>query len=295
MDGALKKNSFCSKYRRLPTEDSELKTLIGCLQESRDSIPTTFRRSLPSFSLRSGVVYTENQTPQGATRHLALPVNIHHETLESHHDEASLGHLGYRQTLVRIRGIILAKIIHHYVRTCRECQRRKTPPVQPSGYVEPVATPRAPFEQIGMDLLGPFPRSSPGNRIIFATDSLTRQAETKALPQGQQQKRQSPSLRVSCFGKGLLPSYSLMGNRIAKQTGPENPPAEPHDPPEDSLYHPQTNGLIGRLNGIPTGVIPVYVDVAPKTWDQTLSCVAPAHNMATYEITSLTSFHLAHR
>ncbi|KAM7293332.1 DDE-type integrase/transposase/recombinase [Ixodes scapularis] len=61
----------------------------------------------------------------------------------------------------------------------------KKPPTRPSGLLQPIAPPSAPFQQIGMDLLGPFPPSTQGNRwIIVATDYLTRYAETKALPSG---------------------------------------------------------------------------------------------------------------
>lgn len=63
--------------------------------------------------------------------------------------------------------------------------RRKIPPLKPAGLLKPIEPPKVPFEQVGMDLLGPFPVSSSGNRwIIVATDYMTRYAETSSLPKG---------------------------------------------------------------------------------------------------------------
>ena len=62
--------------------------------------------------------------------------------------------------------------IKEYVRTCEDCQkrlkgRRKEP-------LHPIQVGRA-FEQIGIDLVGPLPITTLGNRyIIVATDYLTR-------------------------------------------------------------------------------------------------------------------------
>ncbi|KAM7314070.1 DDE-type integrase/transposase/recombinase [Ixodes scapularis] len=68
------------------------------------------------------------------------------------------------------------------------CQRRQKPPTKPSGLLHPIPPPpppSMPFQQIGMDLLGPLPPSTSGNRwIIVATDYLRRYAKTKALPAG---------------------------------------------------------------------------------------------------------------
>lgn len=51
-----------------------------------------------------------------------------------------------------------------------------------SGLLPPITPPTSPFQQIGMDLLGPFPPSTQRNLwIIVGTNCLKRYVETKAL------------------------------------------------------------------------------------------------------------------
>ncbi|XP_077505291.1 uncharacterized protein LOC144115035 [Amblyomma americanum] len=54
----------------------------------------------------------------------------------------------------------------------------KAPPTRPAGFLNPFEPHSRPFQQIGMTLLGPFPKSK---RIIVATDYLTRYAEINRL------------------------------------------------------------------------------------------------------------------
>lgn len=50
---------------------------------------------------------------------------------------------------------------------------------------QPVEPPRRPFQQIDVDLLGPFTTSNSGNKwIVVANDYLARYTETMALPKG---------------------------------------------------------------------------------------------------------------
>lgn len=76
----------------------------------------------------------------------------------------------------------LPNMVRNYVRRCRECQRRKTPPTRLASFLQRIKPPREPPKQIGIDLLGPFRLSSTCNRwIIVATDYSTRYAETSYL------------------------------------------------------------------------------------------------------------------
>lgn len=61
-----------------------------------------------------------------------------------------------------------------------------------------------------------------------------------------------------------------------------------------TAYHPQTNGLIERLNKTLADMISMYVDVEHKTWDQILPYVTFACNTATQETTRFTPFRLVY-
>lgn len=136
-----------------------------------------------------------------------------------------------------------------YVRTCRDFQLRKKPPVRPAGLLCPLDPPDAPFRQVGMDLLGPFPSSVSVNKlIIVATDYLTRYAETKALPNG------TASEVAIFFMESIVLRHGVptivITDRGTAFTAPflqdifrlTNSPRR-----KCTSYHPQTNGLRERL------------------------------------------------
>lgn len=59
----------------------------------------------------------------------------------------------------------------------------KPPTSLPAGQLQPLDIPAEPFFRVGLDLLGPFPLSSSGNKwTAVATDYATRYAITRALP-----------------------------------------------------------------------------------------------------------------
>ncbi|GFV68094.1 transposon Ty3-I Gag-Pol polyprotein [Trichonephila clavipes] len=66
---------------------------------------------------------------------------------------------------------------------CRECQRRKSVNQKPPGLLIPIPPALAPFQRVGIDLLGRFPRLTNENKwIIVCMNYLFRFTITKALP-----------------------------------------------------------------------------------------------------------------
>ncbi len=81
----------------------------------------------------------------------------------------------------------LAHDLALYVNSCLLCQKRKSVcslTSLPTGMLQSIKVDR-PFQKIGVDLLGPFPTSLKGNKmIIVAVDYLTKWVELQALPTG---------------------------------------------------------------------------------------------------------------
>ncbi|KAM7298963.1 DDE-type integrase/transposase/recombinase [Ixodes scapularis] len=192
--------------------------------------------------------------------------------------------------------LTLSKTVHLYTRSCHECQRRKKPPTRPAGLLQPISPPTAPFQQIGMDLLGPFPPSTSGNRwIIVATDYLTRYAETKALPSGTAVevakffiesivlRHGAPEVLITDRGSSFMAQLTQEILRLSHTSHRRT-----------TAYHPQTNGLTERLNKTIADMISMYVDVEHKTWDEVLPYVTFAYNTAVQETTGFTPFQLVH-
>lgn len=181
-----------SEMAQLQRADPELLLIIQHLEGFDAHIPTAFIRNIASFSLRNSILYKRNF---GNTRDalLVVPMAMHAEILYACHDEASAGHLGVSRIVARICEKYywpkLLQTVQQYVKTCRECERRKTPPLKPAGLLQPIKPPTAPYQQVGMDLLGPFPTSTRG--IVVATDYLTRYARQRLFCGGRRLKLRS--------------------------------------------------------------------------------------------------------
>lgn len=183
-----------------------------------------------------------------------------------------------------------------FERYCRDCQRRKTPPEKPAGLLQPIDPPKAPFQQVGMDLLGPIPPSSSGNKwIVVAKDYLTRYCETKALPRGAAAevakffienivlRHGAPKVlitdRGAAFTAQLIQEVLKLSCTSHRRT---------------TAYHPQANGLTERLNKTVADMLSMYVDVDHRNWDSILPYVTFAYNTAAQETTRFTPFRLVH-
>jgi hypothetical protein len=75
----------------------------------------------------------------------------------------------------------MTQCVISYVRSCIDCQSKKQPKEHPAGYLASIRSQRT-FEKIGLDLIGPFPLSSLGNRrVIIIVDYFTKWVIAKAV------------------------------------------------------------------------------------------------------------------
>ncbi|UYV60442.1 K02A2.6-like [Cordylochernes scorpioides] len=171
-----------------------------------------------------------------------------------------------------------------------------TPSQQPSGQLQPIPPASRPFERIGIDLLGRFPKSSNGNRwIVVCTDYYSRHVETAALPRGTATeiadfflkrivlRHGAPKILISDRGSSflskLLTQVLKICNTIHKKT---------------TSYHPQTNGQTERMNRTLTDMILMYIDEKHQNWDEILPFVTFAYNSSVQETTGYSPYFLIH-
>lgn len=281
-------------------EDTTLLPIIRYLQGADVVVPRPISRGLTTYCLRDNVLYKKNFDNSEETYLLVVPASLRDEVMQACHDDPCAGHLGFARTLARIRQKYcwpqLFSSVQHYVRSCRDCQRRKVPPLKPAGLLKPLEPPHAPFQQVGMDLLGPFPTSYTGNKwIVVTTDYLTRYAETKLVPRATATevstffvhdivlRHGAPSVlitdRGTAFTAELIWEIVTLTHTNHRKT---------------TVYHPQTNGLTERLNRTLADMLSMYVDIQHKTWDQILPYVTFAYNTAVQETTRFTPFELVY-
>lgn len=277
-----------STFKTEQQNDDSLKQLLAAKKTS------TANR----FCTRDGLLYKKNYSTTGSRYLLVVPKSLRNSILRAMHDDPTSGHLGAARTLYRLQERFYWPNMHQttrqYVSSCNECQRRKRPTSTPPGRLHPVPPPRAPFEQVGVDLLGPFPRSSNGNRwIVVCTDHLERYCETAAIPSATAAdvclfllrfiilRHGPPKVVISDRGRQFTADVVEEMLRLCCSSFRHSTP-----------YHPQTNGLTERTNRTLTNMLPMYISTDHKNWDSVLPFVTYAFNTAQHETTGYSPFFL---
>ena len=102
---------------------------------------------------------------------LVVPKLLIKFILQICHDSPMGGHAGIQNTTDRVREHYffprLSTVVSEYVRSCHECQIRKTSSLHTKAGIVAYPTPTEPFQVWEVDLCGPFPLSSAGHSYIF--------------------------------------------------------------------------------------------------------------------------------
>ncbi len=256
-----------------------------------------------NYTIENGLLYRLTVTGEEETDvelRLCIPKELRTTILQACHDDITSGHLGETRTYDRVtqryfwNGI--SRDIEKYIKACPDCQSRKKGQYRkPPGFLELTQVEKS-WDRVGMDILGPFPASSLGNRyIIVAVDYVTKWAEAVALPvAGAKQvaeffvqeillRHGAPRKLTTDQGKCFV---ATMMQRVltAMETNHRTTTA----------YHPQANGLVERLNHTLADMLSMYVSRDHKDWDVTLPFVRFAYNTSRQETTGKSPFYLMH-
>ncbi len=133
-----------------------------------------------ALRLCDGVLQRGWQEPAaGETRwQVVVPKTLWHVVLQAVHGAPGSGHSGVNKTLRRLRqGFYWGQHrqdVEDYCRRCDSCTARKGPTDRSHAQFQQFPA-GGPMERVGIDVLGPFPRTERGNRyILTAMDYFTK-------------------------------------------------------------------------------------------------------------------------
>ena len=226
-----------------------------------------------------------------------VKINDVERILFNGHSESHSGHFGIENTYHRILRKYywpqMYKTIENYIKACDICQRKGR--TTKNNQLNPIPV-REPFEKIGIDLVGPLPITSNNNRyIVVAIDYLTKWAEARAISDAAATTI-LPFLYedIIChhgFSKEIISDRgTTFANELIKELTEKCQIKHRLSAP----YHPQTNGLVERLNRTLCTSLAKYVQLYKQDWDHFLPSILFAYRTMRQNTTHFEPFYLTY-
>ena len=239
----------------------------------------------------------EDQNGCGFHLQLVVPRAQKEVILQEVHGGMLSGHLGGNKTFKRLKERFYwpgySSDAREWCRLCQSCAARKNPPQHRRG---PLQNIRAgyPMQIVATDIMGPFPPSKSGNKyILVASDYFTRWVEAFAIP-NQEAVTVAKTLTDNVFCRFSMPDqlHSDMGPQfesdIIKELSKLLQIRKTHTTP----YHPQSDGLVERLNRTIISMLATIVNDVGGGWEDHLPRICFAYNTSEQESTGFTPFYL---
>uniref|UniRef100_A0A9J8C449 Gypsy retrotransposon integrase-like protein 1 n=1 Tax=Cyprinus carpio carpio TaxID=630221 RepID=A0A9J8C449_CYPCA len=251
---------------------------------------------LPISSSKTACFYCVAQRRGEEKTLLVVPRSKIQTVLELAHAHPMAGHLGAQNTAQRIRDRFhwpgLEGDVKRYCQACPTCQRTSphTPPPSP---LIPLPIIEVPFERIGMDLVGPLPKSARGHEhILVIVDYATRYPEAiplrKATAKNIAQELFLLSSRVGLPAEILTDQGTPFMSRIMADLCKLLKVRQIRT----SVYHPQTDGLVERFNKTLKQMLRRVVAEDQRDWDQMIPYVLFGIREVPQASTGFTPFEL---
>ena len=251
------------------------------------------------FTERDGILF---HSTDGVSVAACIPDSLFkgrrvRELVISHYHE-TLGHLGFRKTLAAIRTQVWWPSIHAdtsaFCKSCTTCAMIKSSTQAPLGLAHPLPVPRAPWEVISMDFVGPFPPSHGLDYLWVIVDKLTSMVRLvptttrvtakelaklfldqvwkfHGLPNTIISDRDSKF--VSRFWREI---HRLLGTKLLMSTA----------------YHPQTDGSLEQAIHTISSILRAFVSSDQTDWSKKLPQAEFAINSTVSVTTGHTPFEL---
>ncbi|CAC5365555.1 unnamed protein product [Mytilus coruscus] len=151
-----------------------------------------------------------------------------------------------------------------------------------------------PLERVSLDILGAVTRTYKGNKyVIVVTDYFTRYAEAYGVPDIEAQTVADKLLEESICRYGLpLQIHTDQGSQFTSDLFIQLCNKLHIDKTRNSPFHPQSSGLVERLNRTIEDMISKFVPKHQKDWDQYLPYLMMAYRSSVHETLGETPYFM---
>jgi len=284
----------------LPTNSLENEVKAGYKNSAFDNlIKEVENNSEPTkrYALKDNLLYY--RADEFSPWRLCLPdIPYRNTVIHDNHDLSVAGHPGYTKTYQRIaRNYYWPKMgldIKRHVQQCDECQRTKTSNQPPAGQLQPLPIPPRAWDSIGMDFLGPLPRSKSGHDMILVViDRLTKMARFIPTKTTVKSKQVAELFMQEVFRHHGLPS-TIVSDRDPKFTAKFWQALQKALGIEllmSTADHPQTDGQAEAAVKVIQKLLRPFV-FQDLDWEELLPTLEFAYNDTPQSTTGQTPFYL---
>ncbi len=226
-----------------------------------------------------------------------IPHALVKDVLWQLHNTATGGHLGYDKVLQKARDrfywMDLATDVKVWCASCHTCAQAKPPTHAPRA---PLVTSEAgyPMERIAIDILSGLPTSRNGNTcIVVVGEYFARWVEAFALPD-HKVEAVVQKLVDDVFCRFGLPEqiHTDQGPEFESDLLKELCRVLNIDKTRTTAYHPQSDGLVERVNRTLIGMLRGVVSDHQRDWDEVLPKVLWAYRSSIHASTGFTPTRL---
>jgi hypothetical protein len=213
------------------------------------------------------------------------------------HDKPTGGHLGRDKTLgsvkLRFKWKGMDQMVENYVTSCIKCQQNKPSNQLPAGKLMPLSIPDRPWKQIGIDFIGPLPKSRGGmDGIAMIVDRFTKMKHPIPI----NMKLTAPQA-VMLVVKNIVRLHGvpevIVSDRDVRFTAgfwKEFWGCWQTKLGMGTAYHPKTDGQTERENRTLIEMVKSFVAEDQKDWDEHLPLLELAMNSAKQSSTGESPF-----
>jgi transposase InsO family protein len=226
-------------------------------------------------------------------RRLVVPEKYKQQIMTVYHDSPFAGHAGisrtYRRIVTRYDWDGMYQDVESYVNACRICIAAKAARKARIRQHPRMELPSAPFQIIAMDYIGPLLRSQDFTYVLVIVDMFTGWAIT--CPTTNQEATTTAKVLMDfVVCQHGVPDRILSDNAFDSQLLRDLTRTIGSHKIHSSPHHPQTNGMVERLNGTLKTIMRTTAQEWGTNWSLHLAPTTFAYNTAPKERDGLSPF-----
>ena len=259
----------------------------------------TVSNSYPRFTTQNGVMIRLSRRSKklnDVIKQIVLPTRLKTKVMSLGHDTVMSGHLGIAKTQARVLNHFywpgVYADISRYCKSCESCQKSSfnKPPKVPLINLPVIGTP---FSRVSLDIIGPLPRSSKGNRFaLVSVDLATKYPD--AVPLKRIDSETVAEAMLDIYARVGLPNEILhdQGTQFMSSVMKKFNQLLQIKSVSTTPYNPRCNGSCENFNKCLKQMLRKVCDDEPVTWDRYLQPLLFAYREVPQTSTGFSPFEL---